>query len=429
MKSQLNDQNQLTSFLFSSENMKTLYQKYSDVILVDSTYKTNKYKMPLLIFAAINNQNKTFLIGFSVIKDETYESVNWVFKHLFEYLEIKPTIIVSDSCKTLKKNISEVLAESTHLICGWHVSQNIKSHLTALSKFLFVFIKLFKGSHLTPKEIEDVINIPNISSKKQVEEIFEKILSLKIPEKSKSYYDEKFETKEAWCMAYKKSLPCLRIGTTSRIEGINAIVKTELNLSSRLVELLLRMLQINDHILNKSYSDGNLVSDLLLENLKDNSLLISIKDLVSEYVYKQVALSISKSFDLIPKLYKGVYTITTKDGFNIEIDKKNPNCTCKYYTTMGIICSHLVAVVLKNKDFLVQRFIRKRWIKDPFEKDLSDMKIIAGIKDFLMQEEKNNQEFESKNSEVEEDRISEGQIKEEIKENESKENQISDSGN
>jgi len=61
---------------FSSEVMKNMYQKYNDVVLVDSTYKTNKYKMPLLVFGAINNLNKTFLLGFAVIKDETYASVH-----------------------------------------------------------------------------------------------------------------------------------------------------------------------------------------------------------------------------------------------------------------------------------------------------------------------------------------------------------------
>ncbi|HRN71440.1 MAG TPA: hypothetical protein PLS49_09775, partial [Candidatus Woesebacteria bacterium] len=85
------------------------------------------------------NLNRTFLLGFAVIKDETYSSVNWVFNQLFDYLGAKPTIIVSDSCKTLKKNILEVLEGTTHLLCGWHVSQNIKSHLGGLSKIFRSF--------------------------------------------------------------------------------------------------------------------------------------------------------------------------------------------------------------------------------------------------------------------------------------------------
>jgi len=95
--------------------------------------------MPLLVFIGINQFNKSFLIGFAVIKDETFQSVNWVFSQLFNFFGIKPNIIVSDSCPTLRKTISEVLPGSTHLICGWHVAQNIKSHLTALSKFQFSF--------------------------------------------------------------------------------------------------------------------------------------------------------------------------------------------------------------------------------------------------------------------------------------------------
>ena len=138
IETEVNEQSQLTSFLFASDVMKNLYIKYNDVILVDSTYKTNKYKMPLLIFAGINNFNKTFLVGFAVIKDETYASVSWVFSKLFDYFGFKPKIIVSDSCSTLRKTISEEMNDTTHLICGWHVAQNIKSHLSPLRKSYFL---------------------------------------------------------------------------------------------------------------------------------------------------------------------------------------------------------------------------------------------------------------------------------------------------
>ena len=383
---------------FSSEVMKNMYQKYNDVVLVDSTYKTNKYKMPLLVFGAINNLNKTFLLGFAVIKDETYASVHWVFQQLFNYLGSKPTIIVSDSCKTLRKCIVDVLEGSTHLLCGWHVSQNIKSHLTAFRKTFFIDFN-FEGSHMNQEEINQIINLPYISSKNEVEKLFEKILSLNISETTKNYYKEKLDSKEMWCMAYKKDLSCLRIGTTLRIEGINAIIKAELNASSRLVELLLRMLDIHQHILNKNYFDGSNVSNLLLENLKENPLLKSIKESVSEYVYHQIALSISKSFELVPKLYKGKYTIIDKNEWKIEIDKADPKCSCKYFVTTGIPCSHLISAALKNKDFPIQGLIKKRWLKEPFELNLSDSELINDIKSFLFTLKKEDKDKEENSQE------------------------------
>ena len=79
---------------------------------------------------------------------------------------------------------------------------------------------------MTSEEINQVIEeLPYIQSKTEVEELFNKIFSKDLTETTKNYYQEKFKTKEMWCMAYKKDLPCLRIGTTSRIEGMNAIIK------------------------------------------------------------------------------------------------------------------------------------------------------------------------------------------------------------
>ena len=125
--------NKLKNFVFSSVNMKILFHKFKDVILVDSTYKTNKYKLPLLVFAGINEQAKTFIIGFGLVSSEAAENVNWVFESLFSFLGQKPRIICTDSCCTLKKVIQDTMPETIHLLCGWHVSQNIKSHLSALS--------------------------------------------------------------------------------------------------------------------------------------------------------------------------------------------------------------------------------------------------------------------------------------------------------
>ena len=111
----------LENFVVCTETMKKLYLVYNDVILIDATYKTNKFRMPLLVVAGISPEGRTFLIGFGVLHSEAEVHVNWVLDKLFSYLEKKPQIICTDSCPTLKKVLSNVLPESTHLLCGWHV--------------------------------------------------------------------------------------------------------------------------------------------------------------------------------------------------------------------------------------------------------------------------------------------------------------------
>jgi len=128
-------QNQLKNVVFSSPKMKELFLKFDDVLLMDTTFKTNKYNMSLLVIAGVNEEAKTFLIGFGALRNEETQNMQWVLSKLFHFLEKRPQIICTDSCPTLSKVIKELTPESTHLLCGWHVSQNIKRHLSGLSKF------------------------------------------------------------------------------------------------------------------------------------------------------------------------------------------------------------------------------------------------------------------------------------------------------
>ena len=48
-----------------------LLKYYHHHLLLDCTYKTNKYKMPLLHIAGITGSNKTFILAFCFIAQET----------------------------------------------------------------------------------------------------------------------------------------------------------------------------------------------------------------------------------------------------------------------------------------------------------------------------------------------------------------------
>ncbi|CAL1406146.1 unnamed protein product [Linum trigynum] len=60
-------------FLSHPESIKMLSAWYF-VILIDSTYKTNKYKQPLVQLIGVNPVKKNFNIGFTLVSDETKET-------------------------------------------------------------------------------------------------------------------------------------------------------------------------------------------------------------------------------------------------------------------------------------------------------------------------------------------------------------------
>ncbi|RKF54481.1 hypothetical protein GcM3_208043, partial [Golovinomyces cichoracearum] len=76
-----------------------------NVILVDNTYKTNKFDMPLLHIIGITSSGMTFSIGFCFLPGETKEDFIWAFK-CFQGLGINPDIIFIDGDQA-QKNASE----------------------------------------------------------------------------------------------------------------------------------------------------------------------------------------------------------------------------------------------------------------------------------------------------------------------------------
>ena len=128
--------------------MKDLYIRFFDVILVDSTYKTNRFNMPLIVFCGINEDAKTLILGFAAVQSEREEHVRWTFEKLFDDLETVPEILGSDSCSTLRKVIKSVLLDTRHLLCGWHVNQNVAKHLGPISKIVYYIIFNFTWKNL-----------------------------------------------------------------------------------------------------------------------------------------------------------------------------------------------------------------------------------------------------------------------------------------
>ena len=137
---QIDENNRLKNFVYSSEQMRELYLRFNDVLLMDTTFKTNKFKMSLLIIAGINEEGKTVLLGFAALRSEEAINMGWAYKKIIEYFGKQPVIINTDSCPTLSKIIKDTSPETTHLLCGWHVSQNIKKHISGMSKSLQYYL-------------------------------------------------------------------------------------------------------------------------------------------------------------------------------------------------------------------------------------------------------------------------------------------------
>ncbi|KAG5565701.1 hypothetical protein RHGRI_001574 [Rhododendron griersonianum] len=117
----------LTHLFFAHPSSITMTKSYSNVFVMDCTYKTNKYKMPLLDIIGVSSFNSSFYSCFAFLAKEGKGDYIWALQNFSKILgpTCHPSVIVSDRELALMNAIRVVFPSTVNLLCVWHIEKNI----------------------------------------------------------------------------------------------------------------------------------------------------------------------------------------------------------------------------------------------------------------------------------------------------------------
>jgi len=102
------------------------YAAFSDVAVFDSTYKTNRYNLPLVPFVGVNHHYCIVIFGCGIIFHENTESYVWLLKIFTEANAQKyPISVITDGDLAMQRAISVAWPNSLYRLCGWHIELNL----------------------------------------------------------------------------------------------------------------------------------------------------------------------------------------------------------------------------------------------------------------------------------------------------------------
>ncbi|KNE96692.1 hypothetical protein PSTG_10095 [Puccinia striiformis f. sp. tritici PST-78] len=212
------------------------------VALLDSTYKTNRYKLPLLHVIGQAASNRLFSIGFCFMTYEDEENYLWAVNQLKKFIwkpERIPKVFITDRESALRNALEQVFPDAQANLCTWHINKNIATNC----KKYFPSIK--PPAKLAKRAIKPVKNLkPLVDPWKQFMNLWKLVTSAKSPE----VYVERFKTlkdhlatrpavlsyieqniipvKELFVVAWACQYPHLRNLNNSRVESGHAYLKT-----------------------------------------------------------------------------------------------------------------------------------------------------------------------------------------------------------
>ena len=113
---QLDCEELITNIFWADARMIIDYSHFSDVIMFDTTYSTNRDARPLGVFLGLNHHRETVVFGGALLYDETIESFVWLFETFLEAMfEKKPITIFTDQDAAMSIVIKVVMPKTYHI--------------------------------------------------------------------------------------------------------------------------------------------------------------------------------------------------------------------------------------------------------------------------------------------------------------------------
>ena len=124
-KLRLDDGGRVNGLFLALNEVVKLAKRFDGVFLLDCTYKTNKFGMPLLNFVGIACTNQTFNAAVAFLPDEQEESYKCALR---EFSSIaSPRVIAIDRELSLMNAIAVTFPMCKNVLCIWHINKNVGS--------------------------------------------------------------------------------------------------------------------------------------------------------------------------------------------------------------------------------------------------------------------------------------------------------------
>ena len=324
--------------------------------MIDCTYKTNRYNLPLCHITGRTSTGKTFDIGYCLINSEREVVYNMVISHLTkiftDYLPGKqPSVLVIDKETALKNALrnSEFFGDVPQIICQWHVELNVLTHAQAKWNEKIVRTKTEKEEIRTLRRafmarftalLHCSIDNFNDTWAKIIQDYGEDTPQL--VEYLRTEWVEAPYKNEVFDCFIDANVRHFGHKCTSTNEGAPAILKKYLQ--DRTGDLLTVISAAHTKIQGEIHEvRGDMAKDFdrKPDDMKQNPFFDNIIDKVTLYALRKVNQQYAKAL-----------TVTREPP---------PSCTGYYKLNMGLPCSHTIREMHAHGEKLALRDVHPHW--------------------------------------------------------------------
>lgn len=288
------------------------------------------------MFTNVDNHGLTHIIAGCLVSDERYDSYCWAFYQFQCCSKIDPDLIFTDGDLELARGISSIFPKCVHLLCRFHIAQNIAK---ALASTLRADLNSFLG---------DFWRIGSIEEMDLYEQEFAK---MELKWENAAHYLQLLKKKQdRWAFAFTHQYFVAGISSTQRQESINYQVKKSLLSNSTL-----------ERIINGFENVETATAAKMLQAVIDTKLTVGTDDPIiaeacaqlTSYAAKllkaesSLSLSYASRKSTVPDQFRVSHKDCAEKYRLVTVDQITGDCTCSCRKPIwhGILCRHVICAL------------------------------------------------------------------------------------
>ncbi|XP_021714089.1 protein FAR1-RELATED SEQUENCE 5-like [Chenopodium quinoa] len=125
------DHNSSGNVFWADSRGRMNYSYFGDTVTFDTTFRSNRYRLPFAPFTGINHHGHPVLFGCAFLINESESSLVWLFNTWLDAMSGKhPLSITTDYDATIKSAIMQVFPGTRHRFCKWHIFKKCQEKLS-----------------------------------------------------------------------------------------------------------------------------------------------------------------------------------------------------------------------------------------------------------------------------------------------------------
>ncbi|KAM0929326.1 hypothetical protein ACQ4PT_001700 [Festuca glaucescens] len=362
----LDPEGRIKNLIWTSGRSRRQYTCFGDVVVFDTTYTTNLYKMPFGLFVGVNNHFQTVIYAGILMSEETIEGFNWAYTEFVSLMGGKaPLTMLTDQCRAMEVAIGMTLPNTVHRWCKWHVFRKAKEELG--------------GIYSKKTGFKDAFN--NVVNEMLTEDEFEKGWGKLVEDfglGENSFMIRAFEARHKWAKPFFKDKYCARMTSTQRVESANHMLKTYVPRNSSMNKFVSQY--------NKLLKDRNEAEDSEEHKNKQCNRKESCGWPIEKHARRIYTRAVMKLFKAelergqnfnppkeieaqslyeLEHSYAHLRPSWARTKFTVRVEEgQHFLCECGLFGHFGVVCAHVIRLMIHLGLNQIPDFhVLKRWTK------------------------------------------------------------------